>query len=60
MPAILKRKHTKMLQKQFNGFFKDVNSFIGTVYKSLSQTPRVINGFMNGKHKRNRSRHRTR
>lgn len=60
MQAILKRKHTKMLQKQFNGFFEDVNSFIGNVYKSLSRTPQVINGFMNQKHKRNTNRHRHR
>ena len=51
----------RKIQKHFNMFFGEVNSFIGNVYKKLSKTPRVINGFMNGKHKRNnRSRHRKR
>ena len=47
----------RKIQKQFNMFFGEVNSFIGTVYKKLSRTPRFLHSVMNGKHKPKRTRH---
>ena len=47
----------RKIQKNFNMFFGEVNSFIGTVYKKLSRTPRFLHSFMNGKRKPKRTRH---
>ncbi len=47
----------RKIQKHFNMFFGEVNSFVGNVYKKLSRTPRFLHSIINGKHKHKRTRH---
>ena len=47
----------KKIQKHFNMFFGEVNSFIGNVYKKLLRSPRLLDSFGNGKRKHKRARH---
>lgn len=47
----------RKIQKHFNIFFGEVNSFIGSVYKKLSHPSRFLHSVMNGKRKHKRTRH---
>lgn len=47
----------KKIQKHFNMFFGEVNSFIGNVYKKLLRSPGFPRSLKNGNRRSKKNRH---